>query len=207
MWPSIALEKSDDRLRSYRARLDRLTADEVMWMPYGPDAITDIPRTTYAEWIRYRDVIEPYMLGRCLRQLGYVQTIPRPILRPLKSVLPSSNLKYRVEVPADMTEDLWTSFPEAVVLVLSRFTLARTPSDCEEQYMPWYYLHSHPRLLPEMPAPGPTIHTRSNSEVWVSRFANWGEGALEAMNLLDEDVATEWRQSYDQILDAWHSAK
>ncbi|XP_065871499.1 protein MAINTENANCE OF MERISTEMS-like [Euphorbia lathyris] len=207
MWPSIPLEKSGDRLKSYRVWIDELTADEVMWMPYGPDVITHTPRTIYAGWIRYRDVIEPYMLGICLRQLGYMKTIPRPILRPLKSIRPWSSLKYRVEVPPDMAEDLWTSFPEACMLILSWFTLARTHSDCEEQYMPWYCLHSHPQLLPDMLEPGPVIHTRSNSEVWVSHSANWGEGALDAMNLFDEDVAAEWRQSYDQILDAWNSAK
>ena len=32
--------------------------------------------------IRYRDIIEPYMPDRVLRQLGYVQVIPVDILTP-----------------------------------------------------------------------------------------------------------------------------
>ncbi|XP_065864128.1 protein MAINTENANCE OF MERISTEMS-like isoform X2 [Euphorbia lathyris] len=207
MWPSIALEKTDDRLRSYRVRIDRLTADEVMWMPYGPDAITGTPRTTYTGWIRYRDVIEPYMPGRCLRQLGYVQTIPRPILRPSKAVRPWSSLRYRVEVPPVMAQDCWDSFPEAAVLTLSRFTPARIPSACEDQYMHWYTRHSHPHLLQEITAPAPTVHTRSNSEIWVRRLSNWGEGVLDVLKGHDEEDAAEWRQSLEQIMGAWHLAK
>ncbi|XP_065851219.1 protein MAINTENANCE OF MERISTEMS-like [Euphorbia lathyris] len=207
LWPSISMEKSDERLRAFRARLDVLTADEVMWMPYGPDAITETPRTLYSGWIRYRDVIEPYMPGRCLRQLGHVQTIPRPILQPSKAVRPWTSLKYRVEVPAVMVQGIWDSFPQSSVLILSVFTPAHTPSDCEDQYMHWYTRHSHPRLLPEIVAPGPAVYTRSNSEIWVSRLSGWGETVLDHMSHLDEDAAIVYRQSLEEIMDAWHLAK
>ncbi|XP_065851053.1 protein MAINTENANCE OF MERISTEMS-like [Euphorbia lathyris] len=193
MWPSISLEKSDERLRAFRAQIDRLTTDEVMWMSYGSDAVTGTPRMVYARWIRYQDVIEPYMPGRCLRQLGYEQTIPRPILRPSKAVRPWASLKYRVDVPAVMVQDIWDSFPQSAVLRLSIFTPARTPSDCEDQYMHWYTRHSHPRLLLEIVAPGPTVYTCSNSEIWVSRLSTWGEAILDHMSHLDEDVAIGYR--------------
>ncbi|XP_065864991.1 uncharacterized protein [Euphorbia lathyris] len=147
------------------------------------------------------------MPGRCLRQLGHVQTIPRPILQPSKAVRPWTSLKYRVEVPAVMVQGIWDSFPQSSVLILSVFTPAHTPSDCEDQYMHWYTRHSHPRLLPEIVAPGPTVYTRSNSEIWVSRLSGWGETVLDHMSQLDEDAAIVYRQSLEQIMGAWHLAK
>ncbi|XP_065856282.1 uncharacterized protein [Euphorbia lathyris] len=207
MWPSIALEKSDERLRSYRAQIDRLTADEVMWMLYGPEAITGTPRTTYAEWIRYKDVIKLYMPGRCLRQLSYVKTIPRPILMPSKAVRPWSTKQYRVDVLHAMAQDCWDSFPESAMLILSRFMPARIPSACEDQYMNWYYHHSYPRLLLEITGPAPTVHTRLNSEIWVSRLANRDEGVLDVLKGHDEEDAAEWRQLLEHIMGAWHLAK
>ena len=55
---------------------------QVVWVPYGPEPASDVPRTVFTGWLRYRDVIEPYMPDRVLRQFGYVQTIPMPINRP-----------------------------------------------------------------------------------------------------------------------------
>ncbi|XP_065853891.1 protein MAIN-LIKE 1-like [Euphorbia lathyris] len=207
MWPSIALEKTDDRLRLYRARIDRLTAHEVTWMPYGADAITSTPRTTYTGWIRYRDVIEPYMPRRCLRQLGCVQTIPMSILRPSKAVRPWSSLRYRVDVPDVMAIDCWSSFPEVACLTLSRYIPARTPWAFHDQYMHWYTLHSHPRLIQEISALAPTVHTRSNSEIWVSRLSNWGQNVLESLIRHDEEATTHHTQELEQIMGAWHLAK
>ncbi|XP_065853434.1 protein MAINTENANCE OF MERISTEMS-like isoform X2 [Euphorbia lathyris] len=165
MWTSGPQEKSDDRLRSFRFRIDRLTAGEVMWMPYGPDIVSCIPRTAYTGWIRYRDMMEPYMPGRCLRQLGFVQTVPMPIIRPSKAVRAWTCSRYRVEHPHVVGDDSWRLFPESCSLMLSRYTPAWSPSSCDDSYMTWYTRYSHPHLMNEIHAPPPVVLTRSNSEI------------------------------------------
>ncbi|CAI9113597.1 OLC1v1014227C1 [Oldenlandia corymbosa var. corymbosa] len=57
----------------------------VEWLPSGPDPVSDDPRTIYSSWIQYRDIIEPYLPNRVLRQIGYIQVIPPPIPHPLSA--------------------------------------------------------------------------------------------------------------------------
>ncbi|XP_056689114.1 protein MAIN-LIKE 1-like [Spinacia oleracea] len=82
MWSIRQERRSLVRLQSFRTSIDQLMSAEVTWLPYGPDPALTVPRTTLCGWLRYRDIIEPYMPDRVLRQLGYMQVIPSPILRP-----------------------------------------------------------------------------------------------------------------------------
>ncbi|KAL6530871.1 hypothetical protein OROGR_014731 [Orobanche gracilis] len=122
---SVPIEgKDEDRFQSLRRRIDQLTAAEIQWLPYGPDPVRDVPRITFIGWLRYQDIIEPYMPGRALRQLGYVQTIPFPITRPEKVVRAWTSRLYRVEYPIRMSSDAWMMFPGAYRLPLADYQLA-----------------------------------------------------------------------------------
>ncbi|XP_050233138.2 protein MAIN-LIKE 1-like [Mercurialis annua] len=82
-WNANVSECSGNRLRALRACLDQLTAEEITWLPFGGEPAASIEHTAYYGWIAYRDIVEPYMPSRVLRQLGYVQTVPVPIFRPI----------------------------------------------------------------------------------------------------------------------------
>ncbi|XP_021730494.1 protein MAIN-LIKE 1-like [Chenopodium quinoa] len=102
--------KSIESLLAFRARLDQLTNNEVNWLPYGVDVARRVPATLFFGCIQYQAIIEPYMPDRVVRQLGFVQDIPRTIIRPEKAKR-STNLKmYRVEFPTEMTSVMWTRF-------------------------------------------------------------------------------------------------
>ncbi|KAL2925342.1 Protein MAINTENANCE OF MERISTEMS [Bienertia sinuspersici] len=72
LWNVRCEDKSTARLQSIRRRLDMLQASEVDWMPYRTDPSKDVPRMLMVGCIRYRDIVEPYMPDRLLRQLGRV---------------------------------------------------------------------------------------------------------------------------------------
>ncbi|KAL2897120.1 Protein MAINTENANCE OF MERISTEMS [Bienertia sinuspersici] len=88
LWNVRCEDKNTARLQSIQRRLDMLQALGV-WMPYWTDPSKDVPRTLMVGCIRYRDIVEPYMLGRSLRQLGHVQVVPMPLLRD-REMMPSA---------------------------------------------------------------------------------------------------------------------
>ena len=71
---------------------------QVSWLPFGGGPAAVLQRTAYMGWIVYRDIVEPYMSARFVRQLGYVQSIPSPILRPEKAVRAWNSKLYNVEM-------------------------------------------------------------------------------------------------------------
>ncbi|CAI9117294.1 OLC1v1018658C1 [Oldenlandia corymbosa var. corymbosa] len=83
----------------------------VEWLPYGPDPISDDPRTIYSGWIQYRDIIEPYLPSRVLRQIGYIQVISPPIPHPLSRNRSGNHHAYKVSWRATEAFDAWMQFP------------------------------------------------------------------------------------------------
>ncbi|XP_065849566.1 protein MAIN-LIKE 1-like [Euphorbia lathyris] len=207
MWSSRSMEKSEDRLSTFRFRLDRLTAKEVMWMPYGPDVVSRTPRTTYTGWIRYRDVMEPYMPGRCLRQLGYVQTVPMSIIRPSKAIRPWTSSQYQVEVPDVIAVDIWRLFPDSSSLITSRYIPARISSACHESYISWYYRYSHPRVINDIYAPIQEVLTRFNNDFRVNRMANLCYNMVDVIKQLDKDESVKWAEQLAEVMSDWHLAR
>ncbi|CAI9117288.1 OLC1v1018649C1 [Oldenlandia corymbosa var. corymbosa] len=68
----------------------------VEWLPFCPDPVFDDLRTIYSGWIQYRDIIEPYLPSRVLRQIGYIQVIPPPIPHPLGANRSGNHHAYKV---------------------------------------------------------------------------------------------------------------
>ena len=122
---------------------------QVSWMPYDVDPAAVIPRTKYQGLIMYRDIIEPYMPSRVVRQLGRVQSIPLPIIRPDKECRAANTRKYKVEYSHRAAIQQWGAFPISGFISLDYFPLATVdPSACADDYHRWYAQHSHPFLLP-----------------------------------------------------------
>ena len=65
-------------------------------------------------YVCYRDIIEPYMPDRVVRQLGRVQTIPFDITVPDKaSRAPSRAPRYDCKHSATIAAKIWRIFPRA----------------------------------------------------------------------------------------------
>ncbi|CAI9115016.1 OLC1v1015848C1 [Oldenlandia corymbosa var. corymbosa] len=101
-------------------QIDKLTPDQVEWLPYGPDPFSDDPRTIYSGWIQYQDIIEPYLPSRVLCQIGYIQVIPPPIPHPLSANRSGNHHAYKSD---------------------------HDKTACAPNYLQWYLKYSHPFLV------------------------------------------------------------
>jgi len=119
----------------------------VEWLPYGPDPAAEVPRTLFMGLIRYRDIVEPYMPDRVLRQLGYVQVIPVDIPTPEHAVRAATAATYDVRFPASTAESTWRIFPRSCRLFLGDFRRSRDPSECDARYLDWFGSYSHPVIV------------------------------------------------------------
>ncbi|XP_050232848.2 protein MAIN-LIKE 1-like [Mercurialis annua] len=147
-WSVSGTECTEIRLQSLRARIDSLTADEVSWLPFGGGPAAVLQRTAYMGWIVYRDIVEPYMSARFVRQLGYVQSIPSPILRPEKAVRAWNSKLYNVEMAQIGAVDGWQGFPMTCMLPLTLLEPATVLAGaCHPAYLEWYARFSHPQVL------------------------------------------------------------
>ena len=165
-------KKNKERLLAFRTRLDQLTDLEVNWLPYGGDPVRSVPTTLFTGCIRYRSIIEPYMPDRVIRQLGFVQTIPRSIIRPEKARRPANLKMYRLEFPTEMTSLMWTSFVpnSSFSLVLGTYTrLDHRAPTCAHGYMQWLHRVSHPRISPMGTSARSGLPERTNTD-YVSCF-------------------------------------
>ncbi|KAI5680338.1 hypothetical protein M9H77_01565 [Catharanthus roseus] len=65
---AILGHKSKDKLIDLRICLDMLIADEVRWILYRPEEITDVWISTWHRIIAYFDCVESYMPDRVVKQ-------------------------------------------------------------------------------------------------------------------------------------------
>ncbi|XP_057248236.1 protein MAINTENANCE OF MERISTEMS-like [Beta vulgaris subsp. vulgaris] len=130
-------------LQQHRWRLDDMTAQEVIWVPYGINVVHNLPLSLYHGCIRYASIIEPYMPDRVLRQFGYVQTRPMSPITPNKENKPTHF--YAIEYPESMM-CFWDD-PSSHCLSMHRLGEdASNPWDCSSDYMQWFLQCSHPKL-------------------------------------------------------------
>ncbi|XP_050238370.1 protein MAIN-LIKE 1-like [Mercurialis annua] len=178
-WSVSGTECTEIRLQSLRARIDSLTADEVSWLPFGGGPAAVLQRTAYMGWIVYRDIVEPYMSARFVRQLGYVQSIPSPILRPEKAVRAWNSKLYNVEMAQIGAVDGWQGFPMTCMLPLTLLEPATVLAGaCHPAYLEWYARFSHPQVLSSDVTASRGRPSRSNIDYWVNRFSSLSQRNL-----------------------------
>ncbi|CAI0402111.1 unnamed protein product [Linum tenue] len=148
LWVCSRLKGRDDakeRLVRYRSILDGMSADDVTWTPYGGHAGVEVMRSLYNGVIRFADVAEGYDPSRCLRQYGYRQAIPRPMMIPDDHFRPASAKDYNVTwFPG--YDQFWTMWESNRWAFDAFFTPCERPSDVDEGFMDWYRAHSHPLI-------------------------------------------------------------
>ncbi|CAI9094989.1 OLC1v1030838C1 [Oldenlandia corymbosa var. corymbosa] len=143
-WNVPNLDNSPDRLMHLRNHIDKLTPYQVEWLPYGPDPVSDDPRTIYSGWIQYRDIIEPYLPSRVLRQIGYIQVIPPPIPHPPSANRSGNHHAYKVSWRPTETCDAWMQFPFSTGLDLEYFERSdHNKTAWAPNYLQWYLKYSH----------------------------------------------------------------
>ncbi len=91
------------------------------------------------------------MPERVIRQLGYVQYIPRAPLTPVTQFRGKNAHKYFVERPIAETCNCWVRFPESECISLNHCVPVSSTEvgQAVVDYPDWYKSHSHPFLLPE----------------------------------------------------------
>ncbi|XP_021731341.1 protein MAIN-LIKE 1-like [Chenopodium quinoa] len=162
------LNKSMERLLAFRARLDKLTDNEVNWLPYGVDPARRVPATLFIGCIQYWSIIEPYMPDRVVLQLEFVQEIPRTIIRPEKAKRPTNLKMYRVDFPTEMTSWLYQFSHPRLSPGGSSDWSSRLPERTNTDYWMGRSLEIHRRSLDEYPSM--TRETRAMTEQLI---ADW----------------------------------
>ncbi|CAI0392342.1 unnamed protein product [Linum tenue] len=74
--PQSTKKRDAQMLAYYRQEIDSLTPQAVSWTPYGQSPHLTVRCTLYQDLLRFAEIVEPYEPTRCLRQLGYVQSVP-----------------------------------------------------------------------------------------------------------------------------------
>ena len=119
----------------YRRKLDSLTGVDVCWSPYEEHRVArqfeDI--SLFSGYLRWGPLFHRHMPERCLRQYGFVQTIPRH----------PRDVRAAPLTPQQM-DDRWLHFSSYRAETGDG---ARYPSECVEGYLEWYYSISHPYVI------------------------------------------------------------
>ncbi|CAI9106165.1 OLC1v1005243C1 [Oldenlandia corymbosa var. corymbosa] len=144
-------------------RAAALALDQVEWLPYGPDPVSDDPRTICSGWIQYRDIIESYLPSRVLRQIGYIQVIPPPIPHPLSANSSGNHHSYKVSWRPTEAFDAWMQFPFSTGLTLEYFERSdHDKTACAPTYLQWYLKYLHPFLVLDATTIVSTEYFRTN---------------------------------------------
>ncbi|CAI0446193.1 unnamed protein product [Linum tenue] len=145
--PHSTKKRDAQMLAYYRQAIDTLTPQLVCWTPYGQSPHLTVRHTLYQGLLRFAEIVEPYDPTRCLRQLGYVQSVPYPPERPLVVRRPASTLGYSLSYQS-VYDSWWNNLgAHSVHLDLYSTPVRRRPWEFVEDYMGWYIRHSHPQIV------------------------------------------------------------
>ena len=139
------------RLEYYRRLLDDMTAEDVIWLPFGPRPEVEVPDSTFRGVIRFGPTAEYYDPTRVVRQYGYAQMIPGLIPLPSRAYRAAEPNGYTVEW-ADTTDRAWRDEDWSRLMPFqSLFRRADDVTEVDPRYMYWYRRHTHPRILRPIP--------------------------------------------------------
>ncbi|CAI0560249.1 unnamed protein product [Linum tenue] len=141
--PRSSKKRDAQMLAYYRQAIDSLTPQSVCWTPYGQSPHLTVRRTLYQDLLRFAEIVEPYDPTRCLRQLGYVQSVSYPPKRPLVVRRPASTLGYSLSYQS-VYDSWWNNLgAHSVHLDLYSTPIRCRPWEFAEDYMGLYIRHSH----------------------------------------------------------------
>ncbi|CAL1400511.1 unnamed protein product [Linum trigynum] len=146
--PQSTKKRDAQMLAYYRQAIDCLTPQSVCWTPYGQSPHLTVRRTLYQGLLRFAEIVEPYDPTRCLRQLGYVQSVPYPPERPLVVRRPASTLGYSLSYQS-VYDSWWNNLgAHSVHLDLYSTPVRRKPWEFAEDYMGCCHARCGLRYLP-----------------------------------------------------------
>ncbi|CAI9095754.1 OLC1v1031758C1 [Oldenlandia corymbosa var. corymbosa] len=197
-----------DRLRQVRERLDRFTELEVNWEPFGHGQQGIVPRTIYSGWIMHRNLQESYMPDRCIRQSGYVQSIPRSPMSLDDAFRGPRTTQYFVQHSAVDTLSTWKRFPEPACLNLTRWrpNIGDIVGECEDGYLEWYMQYSHPFLLPTTDPSAVSTPARSSQDYWMNELRKLTRDLIRKVKVSDRDLADEYDEKLQDTMIRYYKA-
>ncbi|XP_058727048.1 protein MAIN-LIKE 1-like [Vicia villosa] len=125
------------KVSDIRAVLDQLTPHDIVWSPFEDHSVhrpfDDI--CLYQGGLKWYGTVVLYLPDRCMRQFGYRQYIP---------TAPPNIDTLDVDVE-------WATYMQSVLQVIRSHddppaAFATMPYETDDDYLPWYYTVSHPRL-------------------------------------------------------------
>ncbi|KAL5194079.1 Protein MAIN-LIKE 1 [Glycine soja] len=121
------------RTPAYRERLDRLRIPDICWIPYGEHReVRDFHvRSCYSGLLRWGLVVVYYRPERVVRQFGYTQTIPAPLV--------DSWVSY------DDIHNRWIHYEDHII---PAGEVCVVSGACSSDYMDWFFRISHPFMTP-----------------------------------------------------------
>lgn len=96
----------------------------------------------YIGSMRYMDIIEPHNPNRVLRQMGYIQRIPRAPYRAIDADRNRFAHAYMVKYSYD--PQFWEDWPGHLESVERRGQKADFPWQADDEYQQWFMRVSHP---------------------------------------------------------------
>ena len=124
---------------------------QVEWTPYmtSPRALlNEHPRTTFIGGITCFDIVEVYLPDRTVRQVGFVQAIRSPPMRPAKAVRPAHGTYSVTFASPPVYLEAWSRFPYSARLGDQALRRASVPSEADPSYVDWFKVCSHPYVVP-----------------------------------------------------------
>ncbi|CAI9093057.1 OLC1v1028463C1 [Oldenlandia corymbosa var. corymbosa] len=190
------------RLQQIRVQLDAMTEQEVEWEPFGREQAASHPRTIFSGWIMYRNFQEPYMPERVLRQLGYIQYIPRAPLTPVTQFRGKNARKYFVDRPSVETSNCWVRFPESECISLNHCmpVSSMQVGHAAVEYLDWYRSHSHPFILPTFVSYTSEIPAKNCTTYWMREMERLSRGCIEDLKKLDLDLGLQWDTRLNDVI-------
>ena len=127
----------------YRAALDRLLVDDIIFYPYDnhreSHPLEDI--IWFSGWIMCgMSCYRPHLPERVLRQFGLVQNVPR---HPAIGA-PCTFSIYQME-------QAFQNYSMHMISEEDRGRLVETDWQSDDGYLVWFYKVSHPKLIPDIP--------------------------------------------------------
>ena len=109
--------------------------------------LNEHPRIAFTGGITCFYIVEVYLPERTVRQLGFVQGIPPPPMRPTKATRPPQGTYSITFAPPYICTKAWRSFPYCARIGDQALCWVSVPLEAVPDYVDWFRVFSHLFLL------------------------------------------------------------